>query len=386
MRVRTNFPIDNAKDLRAFPPLVHHYHVKIGESAWPLMHKLQYTSIDKWVRAPKTIPIYAVLSGFEPTFTPSVGTFYDFFPTVMRHSISSSVEVEKEKVKKTKERKKEKTSKTETRACAAATKDSLWSKAARSTPNRSFLSCSCIHLLLKDCYLFASSLTVLLSKQVDVRTGNFFATIGSKKTENAHANDYFRIPIPTIAEAVLEKPTIIDKIYSWLVPLIVRTIYLTIYPRLYQASKHDNVLWVSTFHELLHWYPDWKIGESIIRYRLRCFTHYEMLEQYDVSAIIDLNLRCSKKLTHKEMVINPNGIPICPIGRPMDTVGNNIVQLPSRNGNVPSLFRLGLWTNLLYIHESEFPPISPRPTWRQECSIGGILFVQGESVVSNVKK
>src|SRR5690625_366357 len=44
-----------------------------------LMHKLQYTSVDKWVHALKTITLYAVLSGFEPDSTPGVGTFYDFF-------------------------------------------------------------------------------------------------------------------------------------------------------------------------------------------------------------------------------------------------------------------------------------------------------------------
>ncbi len=31
---------------------------------------------------------------------------------------------------------------------------------------------------------------------------------------------------------------------------------LPIYPRLHRASKHDSVLFVSTSHELKHWYPD----------------------------------------------------------------------------------------------------------------------------------
>src|SRR5690625_2121744 len=42
-----------------------------------LMHKLQYTSVDKWVKALKTIPLYAILSSFEQDSTPGVGTFYD---------------------------------------------------------------------------------------------------------------------------------------------------------------------------------------------------------------------------------------------------------------------------------------------------------------------
>lgn len=30
-----------------------------------LMYKLQYTSIDKWVKALKSVPLYAVLNGFR---------------------------------------------------------------------------------------------------------------------------------------------------------------------------------------------------------------------------------------------------------------------------------------------------------------------------------
>lgn len=37
------------------------------------------TSITKWVRELKTNPFYAILSGFSPSDTPGVGTFYDFF-------------------------------------------------------------------------------------------------------------------------------------------------------------------------------------------------------------------------------------------------------------------------------------------------------------------
>ena len=42
-----------------------------------------------------------------------------------------------------------------------------------------------------------------------------------------------------------------------------------------------------------------------------------MLEQYDVSPIIDLNPRRSKQFTYKEMDINLDGVPVCPLGRKM---------------------------------------------------------------------
>uniref|UniRef100_A0A1S2LEN0 Transposase DDE domain-containing protein n=1 Tax=Anaerobacillus isosaccharinicus TaxID=1532552 RepID=A0A1S2LEN0_9BACI len=98
---------------------------------------------------------------------------------------------------------------------------------------------------------------------------------------------------------------------------------LPIYPRLYRASKHDSVLFVSTFHELKHWYSDWKISEVILDSALDAFPIYEMLEHYDVSAIIDLNPRRSKQFQHKQMDINLKGVPVCPIGREMIHWGLN---------------------------------------------------------------
>lgn len=98
---------------------------------------------------------------------------------------------------------------------------------------------------------------------------------------------------------------------------------LPIYPRLYRASKHDSVLFVSTFHELQHWYSDWKFGEVILDSALDAFPIYEMLEHYDISAIIDLNPRRSKQFQHKQMDINLKGVPVCPIGREMIHWGLN---------------------------------------------------------------
>lgn len=44
-----------------------------------LMNKLHVVSIDEWVYKLRTIPVFAILSGFPKDDTPGVGTFYDFF-------------------------------------------------------------------------------------------------------------------------------------------------------------------------------------------------------------------------------------------------------------------------------------------------------------------
>src|SRR5690625_2153291 len=69
-----------------------------------LMHKLQYTSVDKWVKALKTIPLYAVLSGFDPVSTPGVGTFYDFFNRLWLAPSPHLMKKKKRKIKKPKKK------------------------------------------------------------------------------------------------------------------------------------------------------------------------------------------------------------------------------------------------------------------------------------------
>ena len=69
-----------------------------------LMHKLQYTSVDKWVHALKTIPLYAVLSGFVPDSTPGVGTFYDFFNRLWLAPSPHLMNQKKRRIKKPKKK------------------------------------------------------------------------------------------------------------------------------------------------------------------------------------------------------------------------------------------------------------------------------------------
>jgi hypothetical protein len=44
-----------------------------------LMNKLHVIQVDDWVVKLRTVPVYAILSGFSPDAVPGVGTFYDFF-------------------------------------------------------------------------------------------------------------------------------------------------------------------------------------------------------------------------------------------------------------------------------------------------------------------
>ena len=78
---------------------------------------------------------------------------------------------------------------------------------------------------------------------------------------------------------------------------------LPVYPRLFRASQHDTVSWICGYREFRHWYPQWKLGEAILDSAHDALPIYTMLEHDDVSAIIDLNPRRSGKLVSGDIAI-----------------------------------------------------------------------------------
>ena len=85
---KTVYPVMKALDLTPLRSLVtSDYNLTRGRPAIPpedmfrsfvLMEACQVASIDKWVATLRSIPYYAILSGFDPRDVPAVGTFFDF--------------------------------------------------------------------------------------------------------------------------------------------------------------------------------------------------------------------------------------------------------------------------------------------------------------------
>lgn len=69
-----------------------------------LMHKLQYTSVNKWIGALKTVPLYAILSGFVPNSTPVGEAFYDFFNRLWLSASPDLMKKNKRRIKKPKKK------------------------------------------------------------------------------------------------------------------------------------------------------------------------------------------------------------------------------------------------------------------------------------------
>lgn len=293
-----------------------------------LMHKLQYTSIDKWVDALKTIPLYAVLSGFEPDSTPGVGTFYDFFNRLWLAPSPHLMKNNKRKVKKPKKKgkKNQKMAPKNPSIVERLVSRALREKEVHYSPKAH----DSLQQLLKTLFVERSasqnllgnleSLSILADGTPVVTGGRSYGKFlcDCRKKGNWKCDCLRQFSDP---DANYGWDSTREKYYYgrnlFMVSASESPYDLPIYPRLYRASKHDSVLLVSTYHELLHWYPEWRFGESILDSAFDAFPIYEMLEQYDVSAIIGLNPRRSKQFTYNKMDINLDGVPICPLGRKM---------------------------------------------------------------------
>lgn len=293
-----------------------------------LMYKLQYTSVDKWVEALKTIPLYAILSGFEPDSTPGVGTFYDFFNRIWLAPSPHLMNKKKKKLKKPKKKGK-KNQKMEPNnpgiveklvRRALKQRKNYYSPKAHDALQQLFKSMFVEHSAAQGLLGNPQSLSILADGTPVETGGRPYGKFLCKcrKQGNWKCNCLRKFSDP---DANYGWDSSREKYYFgrnlFMVSAAESPYDLPIYPRMYRASKHDSVLLVSTYHELLYWYPEWKIGESILDSAFDAFPIYEMLEHYDVSAIIDLNPRRSKQFTYNEMDINLDGVPVCPIGREM---------------------------------------------------------------------
>jgi hypothetical protein len=294
-----------------------------------LMHKLQYTSVDKWVDALRTVPLYAILSGFHPDSTPGVGTFYDFFNRLWLAPSPHLMNKKKRKVKKPKAKGK-KHQKMAPRNPGIVEK--LVNRALKQQGNVHYApkAHDGLQTLFKEMFVEPSANQGLLgdTKSLSITGDGTPVETGGRpygkllcncrKQGNWKCDCLRKFSDP---DADFGWDSSREKYYYgrnlFMISASESPYDLPIYPKLYRASKHDSVLWVSTFHELLHWYPNWKIGESMLDSAFDAYPIYEMLERYDVSAIIDLNPRRSKQFTYNKMDINLDGVPVCSIGREM---------------------------------------------------------------------
>lgn len=298
-----------------------------------LMTKLQ-SGVDDWVRQLRTIPVYAILSGFSPDDVPGIGTFYDFFRRLWNADSPHKTGRNKRRLKKPKKKGK-KNEKQEPRNPGITEK--LVARSIRSdTIHYSPKAHDRLMTLFQQMFVLPSAEKGLLGNTAS------FSVIGDGSPVVTGARAYGKFLCKCRFQGNWKcdcKRQFADPDADWGWDsyreryYYGRTLYmfcaadspynLPVYPRLFRASTHDTVSWICGYRELRHWYPQWKLGEAILDSAHDAFPIYTMLEHDDVSSIIDLNPRRSGKLVTDDITFGMDGVPTCPIGRKMINWGKN---------------------------------------------------------------
>lgn len=293
-----------------------------------LMHKLHITGVDEWVKTTRKVPVYAILCGFHPRSTPGVGTYYDFFKRLWLNDSPHLSNRSKRKLKKPKKKgkKNEKLEPQNPQITEKLVNRALRHKKIHYTPKAHDQLQHLFKTLFVDVSaekgLFGNTQALSITSDGSaVETGGraygkFLCDCRKSGNWKCGCNRQFSDPDANYGWDSYREKYYYGRCLN-MVSASDSPYDLPLYPRLYRASKHDAVTFISTLHEVLHWYPGWKIGECILDSAHDAYPIYKLLEQYDVSAIIDLNPRRSKQFTYNEMVVNLDGVPVCPIGRKM---------------------------------------------------------------------
>jgi len=93
---------------------------------------------------------------------------------------------------------------------------------------------------------------------------------------------------------------------------------LPLYLRLVDAKRHDSISAVVALAEFRDLYPDLNIDTFISDSASDNYATYELLDQWDINAIIALNSTSKGNCQYSDrLIIDENGTPICPGGHKM---------------------------------------------------------------------
>ena len=294
--------------------------------------------ITKWVDELYRVPLYAIISGFEPNDIPGVGTFYDFFQRLWgfdEANIKSSLKRKKKKKKKKKMKKGEKQAPKNPRI-------------VEKLVNRHFRDGSKVKLLPGDrLFAFFKSQFIDVSAKLGLldNIGSFgIAGDGtpletarfprSKPSCDCYAQGITKCDHPRIYSQPdcnsgwdSSREKYFNGYHLYMLSTSNSYYDLPLYPKLNPASRHDSVSFVTSIIEFSQRFPLDIVDKILLDAAHDAEAIYELLVHQGVEPFIDLNPRTKKNFsTECDIQISPKDIPICPIGKEMKPNGFDISQ------------------------------------------------------------
>ena len=296
--------------------------------------------ITKWVDQMYRVPLYAILSGFEPGDIPGVGTFYDFFWRLWGSDIQNVKPKLKSKRKK-KKKKKKKLKKGEKQAPKnPGIVEKLVKRFFRYGSKKKCLPGDRLFDFFQSQFLDVSAKLGLLGDLSSLGVAGDGTPLEtaryprSKPTCDCSAQGITKCNHPRLFSQPdcnsgwdSSRERYFNGYHLYMISASDSRYDLPLYPRLQPASRHDAVSLVASSVEFSQRFSLGTIGKMLLDAAHDAEAIYELLIHHEIEPFIDLNPRTKKNYsTECDIQISPKGIPICPIGVEMKPNGYDISQ------------------------------------------------------------
>ena len=294
--------------------------------------------ITKWVDELYRIPLYAILSGFEPGDVPGVGTFYDFFQRLWNQdnkNIKPNIKRKRKKKKKKKFKKGEKqTPKNPGIVEKLVNRFLRYGSKKKLLPGDrlfDFFQSQFIDLSAKLGLLGNLESLSLAGDGTSLETARFPR---SKPTCNCNAQGITKCNHPRSFSQPdcnsgwdSSRERYFNGYHLYMISASDSPYDLPLYPRLQPASRHDSVSLVASSIEFSQRFTLGTVSKILLDAAHDAEAIYKLLLHHEIEPFIDLNPRTKKNhSTESDIQISPKGIPICPIGKEMKPNGYDVSQ------------------------------------------------------------
>ena len=288
--------------------------------------------LTNWVDQMYRIPLYAILSGFEPGDIPGVGTFYDFFQRVWGSDSSNTKPAVQPKRRK-KKKKKPKKEKDPLKKPGIVQK--LVDRFLRYPATQKVLPADRLFDFFQSQILEVSAKLGLLGNPsalgvvgdgTPVETSRY---IRSKPTCDCsaqglstctHSRRYSQPDINSGWDSSRDK--YFNGYHLYMLSASDSPYDLPLYPRLHPASRHDSVSYVASSIEFMQRFTLGTLDKMLLDSAHDADAIYELLDNQGIEPFIDLKARTKKNIsTECDIQISPTGVPICAIGLEMKPNG-----------------------------------------------------------------
>ncbi len=287
--------------------------------------------VTAWVDELYRVPLYAILSGFEPGDIPGVGTFYDFFARLWAAS-DKNIKARKQK-RKRKPKKGKKGEKAPTTTPGRIKRLVGWM--LNHMNDQKDLPMDRLFHFFQSQFLAVSARLGLLGNidTIDIAgDGTPVVTAAyprSKSTCNCHAQGLAKCNHPRIYSQPdcnsgwdSARERYFNGYHLYILTASSSPYDLPLYPRLHPASRHDAVSFVVSSVEFSQRFTLGTVDKMLLDAAHDAGPIYDLLLHQNIEPFIDLNVRGTKKTkTEMDIQISPDGIPICPNGKKMKHYG-----------------------------------------------------------------